>query len=50
MCNSEVNDLMVLMSICLLLVWIAKDIVYSGEQESRTENTLSCLECIDEVQ
>ncbi len=32
MCNSEVNDLMVLMFICLLLVWKAKDIVYSGEQ------------------
>jgi len=37
MCNSEVNDLMVLMFICLLLVWTAKDIVYSGEQESRIE-------------
>jgi hypothetical protein len=32
MCNREVNDLMVLMFICLLLVWKAKDIVYSGEQ------------------
>ena len=38
MCNSEVNDLMVLMFICLLLVWTAKDIVYSGEQESRIVN------------
>ena len=37
MCNSEVNDLMVLMFICLLLVWTAKDIMYSGEQESRIE-------------
>lgn len=33
MCNSEVNDLMVLMFICLLLVW--------------TAGYLSCLECID---
>jgi hypothetical protein len=32
MCNSEVNDLMILIFICLLLVWTAKDIVYSGEQ------------------
>ena len=37
MCNSEVNDLMVLMFICLLLIWTAKDNVYSGEQESRIE-------------
>lgn len=37
MCNSEVNELMVLMFICLLLVWTAKDNVYSGEQESRIE-------------
>jgi len=26
-----------LMFVCLLLVWTAKDIVYSGEQESRIE-------------
>ncbi len=35
MCNSEVNDLMVLMCICLLIVWKAMDTTYSGEQESR---------------
>jgi hypothetical protein len=44
MCNSEVNDLMVLIFICLLLVWTAKDIVYSGEQESRIEKLVPILE------
>ena len=37
MCNSKVYDLMIVMFICLLLVWTAMDIVYSGEQESRIE-------------